>query len=68
MEKRGSRLVMGTAIGIAAIAVAIDYTRHRLPEPQAEQDKDNSMIIIEEEGESGGTPCGLGQGGSPCSL
>ena len=30
-----SRLIMGTALGLATIAVAIDHTRHRLPEPQA---------------------------------
>lgn len=66
MNKRGSRLIMGTAIGVAAIAVAIDHTRHRLPEPQAKQNQDN-VVIITEEGEQSQNPCGLG-GGNPCSL
>jgi hypothetical protein len=69
---------MGSALGLAAIAVAIDYTRHRLPEPQAvEQKVDENAVIILEDGASdqgqspcsldGGSPCSL-EGGSPCSL
>lgn len=69
MNKRGSRLIMGTAIGVAAIAVTIDHTRHRLPEPQAKSPQQSSVIIIEEEDDSSATPCGLGDSNSnPCSL
>lgn len=49
---------MGSAIGLAAIAMAIDHTQHRLPEPA----QDMSSYIIEE----GASPCSLEQ--SPCSL
>lgn len=55
-----SRWIMGTALSVAAIAVAVDHTRHRAPE------------IVLEEGVSvddysaGESPCGLG--GSPCAL
>ena len=70
MNKRGSRLIMGTAIGVAAIAVTIDHTRHRLPDTQAKAPDQSRVIIIEEEGavDDGNTnPCSLGSG-SPCSL
>jgi hypothetical protein len=35
MKKRSSRLIMGSALGLATVAIAIDHTRHRLPEPVA---------------------------------
>jgi hypothetical protein len=54
-----SRLIMGSAIGLAAIAVAIDHTRHRLPEPMVNNESD---IYID----GSGSPCGLDA--SPCSL
>lgn len=63
-----NHLIMGSAIGLAALAVAIDHTRHKLPEPVM----DSSSYIIQE-GDSGnpcglgGAPCGLGDS-SPCSL
>ena len=63
---------MGSAIGVAAIAVAIDHTRHRLPvpaaavSPQAGEDEsdESAAVVIVEEGTD--TPCGLEV--SPCSL
>lgn len=63
---------MGSAIGVAAIAVAIDHTRHRLPvpaaavSPQAGEDEsdESAAVVIVEEGVD--TPCGLEV--SPCSL
>ena len=67
MNKRGSRHIMGAAIGVAAIAVAIDHTRHRLPEPQAKQSQDN-VVIITEEGEASESPCGLDGSNNPCGL
>lgn len=64
-----SKIIMGSAISLAAIAVAIDHTKHKLPEPaQVQQD----VIIIEDD--DSGSPCSLGVdeyyngGGSPCGL
>ena len=72
------RLIMGSALGLASIAVAIDHTRHRLPEPQAQQQmQDENMVIIEDSPCSldaspcsldSASPCSLDGGGSPCSL
>ena len=57
MSDRRNRWIVGSALGLAAIAVAIDHTRHRLPTPVEMQ-----YEIVDE----GGTPCGLD--GSPCGL
>jgi hypothetical protein len=57
---------MGTFVGSAAIAVAIDHTRHRLPEPaqpDARSQTQTTVVIVDEEHE---TPCGLDA--SPCSM
>lgn len=73
MSDRRNRWIVGTALSLAAIAVAIDHTKHRLPDPvEAEYE------IV---GEDGGSPCGLdaspcgmgdespcGMDGSPCGL
>ena len=64
-----SRWIMGSVIGGAAIAVAIDHTRHRLPDPvpavtERHGADPEAAIIIIVEGED--TPCGLDA--SPCSL
>lgn len=69
--KNRNRLIMGSAIGLAAIAVAIDHTRHQLPEPvRSEGMMKSSDYIVIEEGESPGSedtsPCSLNI--SPCSL
>ena len=61
-----NKLIVGSALGLAAIAVAIDHTKHRLPEPQqAQQD----LIVIEGEdnNQHNVAPCGL-TNVSPCSL
>jgi len=63
-----NRIIMGSAISLAAIAVTVDHTRHRLPEPV------NSGVSREMIKESPCTlenPCVLGNPcalGSPCSL
>jgi len=57
-----NHIIMGTAISVAALAVAIDHMHHRLPEPA----QDMSGYIIEGDSGSGGSPCSLG--GSPCGL
>jgi len=61
--KKTNRLIVGTALGVAAIAVAIDHTQHKLPDPvPVTQDE---MDMSEEE-----SPCGMGGMGmdSPCSM
>jgi hypothetical protein len=68
-NNRRNRWIMGSAIGVAAIAVTIDHTRHRLPvpaaavSPQAGEDESAAVVIVEEGVD---TPCGLEV--SPCSL
>lgn len=62
--KHRNRWIMGSAIGLATLAVAIDHTRHRLPEPEplagaAEQGAE----YRDEENES---PCTLDD--APCTL
>ena len=59
--KKTNRLIVGSALSLAAIAVAIDHTKHRLPEsvPSSQQQADMS-----DEDES---PCGMGAE-SPCSM
>jgi len=69
---------MGSAVGLAAIAVTIDHTRHRLPEPepvqeQAARDAAAPCGLGESPCGLGESPCGLGEspcglGESPCSL
>lgn len=71
-----SKLIVGSAMGLAALAVAIDHTKHKLPEPT--QSEQAGIIISDSESESpcglGGSPCGLdneslcGLDGSPCGL
>lgn len=65
MKRRTNQIIMGSTLGLAAIAVAIDHTRHPLPSP------------IERPQASGGeiddsAPCGLGSPDSldttPCAL
>ena len=73
MKRRHSRMVIGTAIGAAAIAVAVDHTRQRLPEPE-ERLASRQAVIILDEGEElpaadgCGKPAGPGRLPSPCSL
>ncbi len=66
--RRRNRWIMGTFVGTAAIAVAIDHTRHRLPEPATAQHGESApgqaaVVIVEGGAEA---PCGLDV--SPCSL
>jgi hypothetical protein len=68
-----NRWVMGSAIGLAALAVAIDHTRHPLPQPESPAASATAQVAED-------TPCGLtvapcalddspcGLGGNPCSL
>ncbi len=59
--KKTNRLIVGSALGLAAIAVAIDHTKHRLPDPiPATQE----WVDMSDEEES---PCGMSMD-SPCSM
>jgi len=73
MKRRQSRMVIGTAIGAAAIAVAVDHTRQRLPEPEERLASQQAVIILEEGEELPAVdgcdkPAGPGRQPSPCSL
>ena len=59
--KKTNRLIMGSALSLAAIAVAIDHTQHRLPEPVPATQMQGE--IIQEES----SPCGL-TSDAPCSM
>ena len=56
-----NKIILGSALSIAAIAVAIDHTKHKVPEPQ--QTEQNVIIVDDDEDE---TPCGMD--GTPCGL
>ncbi len=71
-----NRIIVGSAFGLAAIAVAIDHTRHSVPEAQPAaitQDQsvpsstpcalDSNPCAL-----GGSNPCSLGRTSSPCSL
>lgn len=71
--KKTNRLIVGSALSLAAIAVAIDHTQHRLPEPvpatqeQTEMSEDESPCGMDIESpcsmdsdDSDSSPCGLG--------
>lgn len=56
---------MGTAVTVAAIAAAIDHTKHQLPEPD-QADVSGAIIIQDDDDE--GAPCSLNIDVAPCSL
>lgn len=62
--KKTNRMIVGSAFGLAAIAIAIDHTQHRLPEavPVTQE-----QAGISDEDES---PCGMDIDSvdSPCSM
>ena len=75
MKRKQSRIVIGTAIGAAAIAVAVDHTRHRLPEAETRRASQDAVIIINEgeplpavDGSDCGKPAAPGRPPAPCSL
>ena len=65
-----NRLIMGSALGAAAIAVVIDHTRHPLPAPVAVPTaQQGAAVVIMDTGEGAdqqASPCALGD--SPCAL
>jgi len=72
--KNPNRLIMGAAITLAAIAAAIDHTKHRLPTPVEATEQSNIVI----EGEEESSPCSMNidngntdsetESSSPCGL
>ena len=73
MKRTHSRIIMGTAISAAAIAVVMDHTKQRLPEAEDQLASQNAVIIIEEGEEipaldECSKPAKPGRQASPCSL
>ena len=79
MKHKQASIIFGTAISAAAIAVAIDHSKHRLPEPVASmtnQLASQQAVIIIDEGEEipvedmgdCNKPVSTGRQASPCSL
>ena len=74
--KNPNRLIMGAAISLAAIAAAIDHTKHHLPTPVEATEQMNYVI----EGEEESSPCSMNidngtsdsrsedENSSPCGL
>jgi hypothetical protein len=75
MKHKQARFIFGTVITAAAIAVAIDHSRQRLPEPDEQLASQQAVIIIDEGEEipaennaDCGKPVSLGRKAPPCSL
>lgn len=60
--KKTNRLIVGSAFSLAAIAIAIDHTQHRLPEAVPVTQEQAGMSEEEE------SPCGMATEESPCSM
>ncbi len=61
-----NKIIVGSAIGLAAIAVAIDHTRHRVPSAVSSQQGNSQNAeydYVEDDSEE--SPCSLG---NPCAL
>lgn len=58
MEHKTAKIIMGTALAIATIAVAVDHTQHTLPPVEDVSSEGNAQ---QQE-----APCSLGA--APCSL
>jgi hypothetical protein len=48
MKHKQAKIIVGGAITAAAIAVAIDHSKQRLPEPEDTLASQQAVIIIEE--------------------
>lgn len=75
MKHKQAGIIFGGAISAAAIAVAVDHTRQRLPEPDEQLASQQAVIIIDEGEEipaENNTDCDKavspGRQVSPCSL
>lgn len=65
MKKR-NRLIMGSAIGLASIAIAIDHTSHQLPAPETSTEYQHDIDSEDDSPCSLSSPCSMDD--SPCSL
>ena len=75
MKRKQSRISIGTAISAAAIAVVLDHTKQRLPDPEKQLTSQHAVIIIDEGEELPGDnssdcckPAKTGRQPAPCSL
>ena len=79
MKHKQASIIFGTAISAAAIAVAIDHSKHLLPEPvtsMTNQLASQQAVIIIDEGEEipvvdmgdCNKPVSTSRKASPCSL
>ena len=75
MKRKQSRIIIGTAISAAAIAVVVDHTKQRLPEAEKQLASQDAVIIIDEGEElpiankgDCSKPSAPGRQASPCSL
>lgn len=75
MKRKKSRMIIGTAISVAAIAVVIDHTKQRLPETEKQLASQEAVVIIDEgedlpvdNNDDCAKPAGPGRQPSPCSL
>jgi len=75
MKHKQARIIFGGAISAAVIAVAIDHSRQRLPEPEQALASQQAVIIINEGEEvpvENNDDCNKkassGRQVSPCSL
>ena len=75
MKRKQSRIIIGTAISAAVIAVVLDHTKQRLPEAEKQLASQEAVIIIDEGEElpaENSDDCGKsarpGRQASPCSL
>lgn len=75
MQHKHASIIFGTAISAAAIVVAFDHNRQRLPEPEKQLASARAVIIIDE-GEAipaedtadCNKPAASARQASPCSL
>ena len=75
MKHRQASIIFGTAISAAAIAVVVDHTRQRLPEPEKQLASQQAVIIVDEgedmpveDNGDCNKPTSIGRQASPCSL
>ncbi len=70
MKRKQSKIILGSAIGLAALAVAIDHSRHTLPQPETQQYENIDSVYDDQENPCSldDNPCSLEDSGSPCSL
>jgi len=75
VKHKQARIVFGVAISAAAIAVAVDHSKQRLPDPDKQLASQQAVIIIDEgeelPAENSGDcskPTSSDRQASPCSL